>query len=307
MGVSLTSQLVTLVHVTEKRWNSGYTDIRIYVVDVSTPAMSLWTNFRIPHIIEPICLNCDLLAVPWIEIATGRMNILVASLSNEEEVLMDLGIRDEELHNFTIHIISQQLLILARPTEFFLFSIPDREKVDESGHPRLIPVQPIWTYSHHVRPVRGRPFISSLAYTDSNQYDGKVAILTGKFIYILSTSDRPEDCHVLHYALPGDVRYAPFRAAMGSRHAIWTEERSVRPFVGLQTCAYFIMPDGYGGLQRLGHVGQLGVQLRSLQLPIQCGDVVDVSFDEESSRLCALISQMYNGAAMNRILFVDLA
>lgn len=74
------------------------TDIRIYRVDISTPAMSLEANIRIPQIIEPISLHCDLLAVPWMEITTGRMNVLVTSLSDDEadkKVLMDLGIRHE--------------------------------------------------------------------------------------------------------------------------------------------------------------------------------------------------------------------
>jgi hypothetical protein len=60
--------------------------------------MSLRTEIRIPHIIEPISLHCDLLAVPWMEITTGRMNILIASLSDdltEKKVVMDLGVRSE--------------------------------------------------------------------------------------------------------------------------------------------------------------------------------------------------------------------
>jgi hypothetical protein len=146
-----------------------------------------------------------------------------------------------------------------------------------------------------------------LPYTDKNQHVAKVAILTGKFIYMLSASDRPEDCHILHYSLATDARYVPFRSAMGSRHAVWTEEHSVKPFLRLQTCAYFTMPDGYGGFQRLGHVGQMGVQLRPIQLPIQQGEIADVAWDEESGRLCVLISRPHRGVVMNRVLVVDLA
>jgi hypothetical protein len=207
----------------------------------------------------------------------------------------------QEVHNFTIHILSQRLLLLARPTEFFLFTIPELEQVDGSGDPLVIPVQAIWTHSHHVQPVRGRPHISSLPYTPSNQQSGKVAILSGNFIYILSLSNHPEDCHILHYSLVTGAHYVPFRAALGSRHAIWTEEHIGKPFLGLQTCAYFTMPDGHSGLHRLGHVGQLGVQVRPIQLPIQFGSVADVSWDEESGRLCVLIN------APNRILIIDLS
>jgi hypothetical protein len=174
--------------------------------------------------------------------------------------------------------------------------------VDHSGDALVIPVQPIWTYSHHVQPVRGRPYISSLPYTSSNPQCGKISILTGKFIYLLSISNRSEDYHVLHYSLAKHAGYVPFRAAMGFRHAIWTEEHSMKPFVTLQTCAYSTMPNGYGGLQRLNHVGQLGVQLRRIQLPIQNGEVIDVSWDEESGRLCLLISRMHG---MNRVLVID--
>lgn len=170
-------------------------------------------------------------------------------------------------------------------------------------------MRPIWTYSHPVQPVRGRPSTCSLPWTHAGHHLGKIAILTGKFIYILSASVRPADCNVSHYPLTGGGRYVPFRATMGSRHAIWTDGHSVKPFVGLQTCAYFTMPDSYVGLQRLGHVGQPGVQLRPLQLPIGWGEIIDISWDESSGRLCALLSRAYNGRRnpMNRILIVDLA
>ena len=195
----------------------------------------------------------------------------------------------QESHNFTIHVISQHSLLLAKSTEFFPFTIPEREAVDHGGDALVIPVQPIWTYSHH---VRGRPYISSLPFTSSNPQCGKISILTGKFIYLLSISNRPQD-HVLHYSLAKRARYGPFRAVMGFRHTIWTEEYSAKPFVTLQTCAYSTLPNGYGGLQRLSHVGQLGGQLRPIPLPIQNGEVVDVSWDEESGRLCLLISRSH--------------
>jgi hypothetical protein len=76
----------------------------------------------------------------------------------------------------------------------------------------------------------------------------------------------------------------------GTRYGL---KNIVRTFVMLQTCAYFTLPNGYGGLQRLSHVGQLGVQLRPIPLPIQNGEVVDVSWDEESGRLCLLISRSH--------------
>ena len=201
-------------------------------------------------------------------------------------------------------MISQQFLLLARPTKFFLFAIPECKQADDSGDALVISVQSIWTYSHHVQPVRGRPYISSLPYTSSTLQSGKVSILTGNFIYLLSISTRPEDCRVLRYSLAIDPpRYVPFRAAMGFRHAIWTEGHSTQPFVRLQTCAYSTMSDEHGGLQRLGHVRQLGVQLRPIQLPVQNGEVMDVSWDEESGRLCVLI--FYQPHNMNRVLIIN--
>jgi hypothetical protein len=75
-----------------------FSKIRIYQIDVLIPTVRLLKEMIIPQIIEPISLECDLLAIPWMEMTTGRLNIRMASILYEEAdkaVLMDLGIRDE--------------------------------------------------------------------------------------------------------------------------------------------------------------------------------------------------------------------
>jgi hypothetical protein len=212
----------------------------------------------------------------------------------------------QESHNFTVQILSRQLLLLARSTKLFLFAIPEPQPVDEndSDISRAVPVQTLWTYSHHVEPVRGRPSIGSVAHGTTGSY--ATVMLTGKFIYILFLSEHPEYCYVEHYPLAHDSRYVPFRMSVGSRHAIWTNEEHIGSFGGLQSCAYFTMPKSCGGLQRLGHVEQLGIQVRSLQLPVLGGAIKDLSWDEESGRVCMVISQAPKCTPKNRILVVDI-
>lgn len=77
------------------------TDIRIFRVDLLTPTTHLLKEITILRSIETISLSCDLLAIPWVEITTGRLNIRVESVVGEEMdtlVLMDLGIRNEVRH-----------------------------------------------------------------------------------------------------------------------------------------------------------------------------------------------------------------
>lgn len=74
------------------------TNVRLYHIDIHTPSISLLSQISIPEITEQISFNFDLLAIPWVEVNTGRLNIHIASLSEDEtekEILVDLGIRDE--------------------------------------------------------------------------------------------------------------------------------------------------------------------------------------------------------------------
>lgn len=158
-----------------------------------------------------------------------------------------------------------------------------------------------------MEPVLGRPYVIPPAdQVPIGQTYGKTVILTGKFIYILSPADSPEDCRILSYISSEPfTRYVPHRAAMGSRHAIWTSQRSVVQFIGLQTCAYFTAPKACdAAFQRLAHIRHSGIQFRSLRLPVRSGDVLDLSWDEDSGQLCALIGR---GGAGIRILVVGLA
>jgi hypothetical protein len=169
-----------------------------------------------------------------------------------------------------------------------------------------VPVQTLWTYTHHVEPVRGRPSISSIAHRSPTGQPYATVMLTGKFIYILFPSEYPEYCHVEHYPLTQNILYVPFHTAMGSRHAIWTNDEYVGPFATVHSCAYFTMPKNCDGLQRLGHVEQLGIQIRPLQLPMRRGIIKDVSWDEESGRACMVISQASTDTPKNCILVIDL-
>lgn len=217
----------------------------------------------------------------------------------------DLTDPSQESHNFTIQILSRKLLLLARSTELFLFAIPELQPVDKNGNPREVSVQTLWTYTHHVEPVRGRPSIGSVTHQNPTGHPYATVMLTGQFVYLMFPSEYPEYCHVEHYSLTGDIRYVPFHTSMGSRHAIWTNDEYVGPFVGFHSCAYFTMPKNCDGLQRLGHVEQLGIQVRPLQLPIRDEIIKDISWDEESGQVCIVISQV-TGTPKKCILVVDM-
>lgn len=214
----------------------------------------------------------------------------------------------ETSFDFVIAFITQHLLLLSRTTEFYLFMIPEREPLRDSGDAFVVPVHPIWTYQHLVEPIHGCPYMTPPAEVSNGYPCGKVVILTGKYVYLLSLSDNRDDCHIHHYmsSEPG-AQYVPYRASIGSRHAIWTLQRPAAEFVGLQTCAYFTSPEGCdSGKQRLGHVGDSGTRFRPLRLPVRSGDVLDISWDEDSGRLCAYIGPGWRNE-MSRILIVDLA
>lgn len=164
-------------------------------------------------------------------------------------------------------------------------------------------VEPLWTYSLY--PAE-RPTINSVTCRSPTGQYYPTTIITRKSIYTLSPSERLEDCHIRRYSLTHDNHHLPFPGAMGSRHAIWTKNVQVGPFLGLQSCAYPMVPEGCDGVQRFGHVGQVGVQVRPLQLPVRSGSIWDISWDEESGRLCVLISQLHMGVPTTRLLVVDL-
>lgn len=84
-----------------------FSNIRIYQIDALIPTIRLLKEITIPQIIEPISLECELLAIPWMEMITGRLNIHMVGILDEEAdkaVLMDLGIRDEVRHWYDLKL-----------------------------------------------------------------------------------------------------------------------------------------------------------------------------------------------------------
>ena len=72
--------------------SSRTTLVKIYRVDMLAPAITLWTEFAIDEIIEPISIAFDLLAVSWLEIITSKLFTRIASLTGEpgREIVLQL-------------------------------------------------------------------------------------------------------------------------------------------------------------------------------------------------------------------------
>lgn len=212
------------------------------------------------------------------------------------------------MYSYAVHIVSPELLLVAKPHEFSLFVIPQLASLDDQGNPCVVPVQAIWT---HKQPgqhdqVLGRPHVRPMPASELHMR-GKVAVLTGSSIFILSLSERQGECHAFRHIVAPDARYVPALARMGSRYAFWPAGNLAGPFINLHTCAYFTMPDECSVLHRLGHVEQTTIQCRPLNLPVQHGEVIDLSWDEESARLCILVSRQHRNEHTHHVLLVHMA
>ena len=199
-------------------------------------------------------------------------------------------------------ILCPHLILVSAPSCIYLYKIPELSTMPENGVLNIVPATPLakyeeWTVDYH------HNFIWD---TLCSHHSGRMSTLffseSGScLLAVLPSIGQSHSDAVTHMV--------GTHAAFGPTRAIWLKE-SLQPIerIKLESCVHFTKPDTHAGYLRLGRT-RAPDPSRSCYIPIggQFGHVQDISWDEESGKICIVCLPLAGDEHSGKImLLVDL-
>lgn len=200
-----------------------------------------------------------------------------------------------------LKIICPHLVVLSTPQQFFLFAIPELEPIVEHKLASRAFATPFATYGLDKHDdvwnrlccnQEGRLAVATAAELDFSVSDDM-------FLVIWPPAGQPEDKFIRHRLWQFD---------MNPSRGIFVKHYHFSGSIELNICTHFSKHDDHPGYMRLG-TSEAPDPSRVVNIPLdgQSGYIKDLSWDEESGRICVLIwSPDQDEVSDRRLLIVDL-
>jgi hypothetical protein len=244
-------------------------------------------------------------------------NIVMNEGEVEKEVVLDIGepihvsliicryqpVSQSIIHQATLSIMSGHHILVTSCSRVSLYDIPELEPVAAGVNPHIIPVTPVWVRFYEDR--YNYPPVSPVHWNASGCHDRPLVLFTGSTLRFFhqSLDDQCPSYYFLDsfWVRNHNMSSIDARPTLSARRVIWSEKGK------LQTCVFPLIYGGRydGALLRFGYT-ETGLRIAPIDLGTANveGNVMDVSWDEPSGRLCVLVYPDTSLHAL-KILIVD--